>query len=708
MVTICQYSDFNPKHKNRRFPMTKYNFFRSLLVALLIPLTFACTGMNIFSSNSTEWGGNLPVVMPLLFGFVIVTALGLFLVQLPFLFIKKDWFIPVNSFLFVCGFLLWLQANVFNWNFGELDGSGVNWQAFRTLMVLEIVVYAAIIGLVLWKRQWFNKYIIHFACLLMLVQVILQVNGLYMSWRHSGTWQQYEATYDGFFDYSEEQNVLLIIPDAFSSQLFQRMIKKHPEMLEWFSDFNYFTKQKSQDSTSTSIPQIFTACNAGAHRTTRAASLWNSEGTLLKTLTEAGFQTRIYTWAQTRYHWDHQWVSNIRLKGSVQDSGYQRTRWDDWAEAEVGLFADLAVVRSVPIVFKPADFESFRWIQQFFPVPAESETSTYRTLQKLSDPDLVRIIRKNPASAKSVKPVFNVIHYKGAHFPYDFNEQFEKEVMRSIEGEERQAFASILLIKRLLDGMKTAGVYDNTHIIIAGDHGCMYPQRMTCVGDRMQFHNPLLLVKRQNERHENIVYRSEYTNVQDMTPTILDLVGIENLPGRFSIFNIPPDILAQRETEYETFWAEKHEKGTWASKYQRQMPVVNMNKMEGGYRVTSDIALKRSELCLYHGQLCWYAGDNPDIWNNTYSHHEALILMTPASETSARYQGSVHLTMVGSEREPYHYWYCTGIIDTASIADGEYEVAFLLPRKEGTYAKNILGKVTVTLGMVNVHSIHDD
>lgn len=682
--------------------MTRYNLLRSLLAALLIPFTFACTGVHIFLSNSTEWGGDLPMVMPLLCGFVTVAAIGLFLVQMPFLFIKKHWFVPINSLLFGCGFLLWLQANVFNWNFGELDGSVIDWDAFYPQMVLEIIVYAAVIGLVLWKRQWLNKYVIHFACLLMLTQVIPQASGLYMAWKHSGAWKLYEVTYNGFFDYSEKQNVVLIIPDAFSSQLFQRMIKKHPEVSEWFSDFNYFPKQKSQGSTRTSIPQMFTACPAGAHRTTKAAVLWNSEGALLKTLTEAGFQTRIYTWAQTRYHWDHHWVSNIRLKGSAPDSGSKRTRWDDWAEADVGRFIDLALVRSVPIVFKPADIESFCWAQRFFPAPAESETSTYRSLRKVSDPFLAHIIDENPASAESEKPVFNVIHFRGAHASYNFNEKFEQEVMSGIEGEERQAFAALLLIKRLIDGMKAAKVYDTSLIIIAGDHGNYAPHLMTCVSDRSQFHNPLLLVKRQQEHHDSIVYRNEYTNVQDFTPTILSLGGIENQPGQhresaWSIFDIPPDILTQREAEYETFWAEKREE-TWNPK-KGKMPVVKMEKTAEQFRDTSEIVLKRSELLIYHGQLCWYAGDDPDIWNETYSHHDALISMTNAA--GACYQGSVRLIMVGGGDESYNYWCCTGIIDTANIADGDYEVALLLPRNDGIYVKNVLGKVTLTSGKIS-------
>jgi len=107
------------------------NLFRSIIVAFLIPFTFACTGMSIFIANSAEMPGTVPALIPALCGLVGIVASGLFFVQLPFLFVKKHWFPAVNSLLLGCGFLLWLQANVFNWNFGQLDGGGIsdNWTA---------------------------------------------------------------------------------------------------------------------------------------------------------------------------------------------------------------------------------------------------------------------------------------------------------------------------------------------------------------------------------------------------------------------------------------------------------------------------------------------------------------------------------------------------------------------------------------------------
>jgi len=722
------------------------NLLRCIIVALLIPFTFACTGLTIFVGNSADMPGSIPALVPLLCGLVGVVTLGLFLVQLPFLFIKKSWFVTINALLLGCGFLLWLQANVFNWNFGELDGSGVNWAAFRHLMALEIVVYVAVVGLVVWKRRRFSQYTVHCACLLMFMQAaplakpvakelvsmrtkvaarhllgFKTTPKMYEIARQEITpkcpdaeptldpnipaWKQYDITFRRFFDYSPEQNVVLIVPDAFSSELFRRMMKKHPEVSEWFADFNYFLKQKSQAGTNVSIPQMLTGCDYDpVFRNNRTNpyeyseaqfSVWNSEGALQKTLAEAGFRTRLYSWASTCHHWDHHWVYNIRLKKSTRDSLRVKTLGDDLIETGIGDVVDLAVVRSVPIICKPADIEHFSLLQRA--IQAIGSTSTefeYLSGNYDNDAKFVQIMNNNPVSTTSEKPVLNVIHIHGAHRMYNFNENFERESMNGIEGEERQALAALRLIKRLIDDMKEGEVYDNTLVIIAADHGNGI-EAITCIADSAQFYNPLLMVKRQNERHDAMVCRTEYTNVQDITPTIMDLVGLTNPPGRFSIFDMPPDVLAERAPRYETFWAKRRK----ALKLQ----VVTLGKGDGGNVVSSTIALKRSDLHVKDGRLRWYVGDDPDVWNKTHTNHQAVILMNSTKKQSGTcYHGTARLHM-NDDRGLTNYWSCMGTINIKNVADGEYTLDFLLPRQDGSYAGNTLpGTVTVAAGVASM------
>lgn len=723
-----------------------WEMLQALFVAVLIPATFSCTALTIFLANSAEIAGTVPTLLPPLCLIIGVGTLFLFLVQLPFVFVKKSWMAGINAFLLGCGFLLWLQSNVFNWNFGKLDGSGINWSAYRHLMILELIAYLAIIAFVLWQRHRFSKYAIHIVCILIFMQVAPLARPVMRELLSMRTkvavkhllgiqttpemyaialdeitpkppeaepvldptipsWKQYEITYDKLFDYSQKQNVVLIVTDAYSTELFQRMMEKHPDVAGWFSDFNYFPQQKSQGGTNVSIPQMLTACDfdfvlQGADRgfspeeyNAKLISLWNSEGALQKKLTEAGFQTMLDAWAPTVYHWDHRWISNIRLKNTTSDSSRSRTRRNIFTESNIGNLIDLALLRSVPIVCKPSAPDQFHPVQQFLQA-AETKPREYIPLPEgHRDFFFVQKMIENPPSATNDIPTFKMFHLSGAHRPYSFNENFKMEKMDGIEGEERQAYAVLLLLKRLIDDMKQLDVYDRAIIVIAGDHG-NFPDGITTISNMAQFYNPLLLIKRQNERHESIVWRTEYTNVQDMTPTILDLVGEKLQPGTFSIFKIPSDVLDQRKTEYESFWAKQRQNPKWQ--------VVKIVKSIGDSPViSSNIVLKRARLFFKNNQLQWYVGDDPDVWDKTSSRKEAIITLNPTNkQLILNYHGPAQLHMNDTGGHKWtNFWSCAGVIDVTNVADGDYEAAFLLPQNDGTFARcSIPGMITIASG----------
>ena len=388
------------------------------------------------------------------------------------------------------------------------------------------------------------------------------------------------------------------------------------------------------------------------------------------------------------------------MRNSSDDRFRKKNKWDAVIETGIGPFTDLTVARSVPIVFKPVDIAQFGPISRFLQSRFASPMTDFMPLQYQPDTFLVQVMADNPASATSPKPVLNVIHFVAAHAPYAFNENFENERMNGIEGEERQAFASLLLLKRLIDGMKEADVYDNTLVVIASDHG-NHPLRVAGIVDNSHRHNSLLLVKRQRERHDAMVHRTEYTHIRDIPPTILDLVGLPNPEDRFSVFDMPPDVLAQREVEHEAFWKRQQ-------KYPKLQTVV-LKKGEksgkgGGLEVSSDIALKRSDLHIKDGRLRWYVGDDYDVWNEARSNHEAVIVVTPTNgKGDSWYSGMARFR----EKDPrgwVSFWSCMGILDIKGIADGDYEVKFLLPKEDGSYAGNVLGTVTVASGTASVVS----
>lgn len=717
------------------------NLLRSLLVALAIPFTISCTGLTIFVANSSSMAGTIPTLMPMIALFIAIVALLFFLLQIPFVFVKRHWFPVINALLIGCAILLWIQANVFNWNFGQLDGSAVKWSDYRHIMALELIVYVAVLGLILWQLRWFTKYAIQISCVLMLMQTVplarpvardllsmrtkvavkhligmpttpeayeIARNELLPKPKDAEptfdptipSWKQYEITYRGLLDFSPERNVVLLVLDAYSTHLFQRMMKKDPHIGEWFSDFNFFRNHKSKAGTIISVPQMLTSYDYSITNYEDASNIpakverWNAEGALQKTLAESGFSTAIYTWCPIAHYFDHRWISNIRLIGTLPDSPSLSSPINYLIKTGVGELLDLTILRSLPLVCKPEVFDYFHPVQHFLCRFATPQADYTRLTLSASDVTFAQIVVENPLSVTSPKPTLKVLHLHGAHRLYNFNENFEFEDMSGIEGEERQGYAAILFTKRLLDAMKKKQVYDNSLIVILGDHGGD-PDGMACIADWSQYFNPVLLVKRPDERHASVVHRMEYTDMRDITPTILGELGLTIRPSTYSVFHLPSDIMAERKKIFDDTME------TYRNNQKLQIISVIQKKTQP--LVSSDVTLKRSVLHFRKDQLLLYAGDDPDVWNKTASQNNAIIELTPVKNRteSTLYQGEAQIHINNTNGANWtNFWSCKGVLDVTNVADGEYKVHFLLPKSDGTYAKCIFPEtITVVSGV---------
>jgi hypothetical protein len=89
-----------------------------------------------------ELPGNPGSVCAAVFIQTFAGVLLLFAIQLPFL--GRKVFSGITITLFTFGFLFWFQANVFNWNFGPLDGREIPWKSYTPLGIFELFVYGVI------------------------------------------------------------------------------------------------------------------------------------------------------------------------------------------------------------------------------------------------------------------------------------------------------------------------------------------------------------------------------------------------------------------------------------------------------------------------------------------------------------------------------------------------------------------------------------
>ena len=106
---------------------------------------------------------------------------------------------------------------------------------------------------------------------------------------------------------------------------------------------------------------------------------------------------------------------------------------------------------------------------------------------------------------------FKFIHIEGAHVPFRYNEKVE--MIDSSQGSyEQNVLCSITIMKTFLEKLKEEGVYDNTSIVILGDHGFNYDNN-----DYWGRQNPVLMVKGVEEKHDFVISQApiSYDDLQE-------------------------------------------------------------------------------------------------------------------------------------------------------------------------------------------------
>lgn len=119
-------------------------------------------------------------------------------------------------------------------------------------------------------------------------------------------------------------------------------------------------------------------------------------------------------------------------------------------------------------------------------------------------------------------------------------------------------------IKIIVDDLKEKGIYDNTNIVLYGDHNCYYHNNTYYYKDidisdfnNFEVNNVPLIIKTSKDISETITTR--FCTATDIAPTILDILGVsynKNLYAGYSLFGeVPTYYVGGVEIEVPTFFS---------------------------------------------------------------------------------------------------------------------------------------------------------
>jgi arylsulfatase A-like enzyme/cytochrome c-type biogenesis protein CcmH/NrfG len=170
-------------------------------------------------------------------------------------------------------------------------------------------------------------------------------------------------------------------------------------------------------------------------------------------------------------------------------------------------------------------FEDETGKEQFIPMRPGNEISTHA----------IKWLRDNKDKKK-----FMFIHFYDPHDPYRPPAPYDKQFKHAYDGEI--AFTDHC-ISQILDTLKSLRLYDDSLIVITGDHGELLGEHGESLHGYFIYHNVLrvpLLIKPAGKGHDENRTIKDNTNLIDIAPTLLSQSGLD----------IPSDMQGTDLSEY--------------------------------------------------------------------------------------------------------------------------------------------------------------
>lgn len=534
----------------------------------------------IYLGNLQEYSFRLNQLFVLLIPFCLgIWGCTLCIALLPLLaerFWKKELFPFVSALLWGIVFCGWVQGSFLLWPIrGEKLHTFVTQPFFGTL---ELVVYALIFTCVFRFRKYLLQKPMTFAGIVVFSQILV-LFPLFSKYEPEKLSRQCRPLMDDFFQISDQENVILIVLDSLEYDYFQKTYASAEEEIKPIvKDFECFPRFLSMyPQTFFAFPTLLSGSDLfdrtrtwdvrkdvwhqdensfhGYHEA--KDKMYAAETCLPGRLAREGFRNEFYSLADIYlwFWWEDQIIANIRMDGEEE------------AKRLVSLHVvseDIlpnALYRLSPLLFKTEIFQALRNVQasayrvysggELYFESEETGTLSENVLTDAEAPKFAQqdgLFFQTPEKAKMTsQPLFKVIHLQGVH---DIPVTSELETNRTREYTSWGRTYFIQGIGKYLDFLKQNGAYENSWILILGDHG----NHLSPVS--RQF-NPLLLVKRPHSRQNEMTKNENVVLMRDIAPTLLGELGISLSEARaLSIWDPTEAQKKEREELWKKFYVE--------------------------------------------------------------------------------------------------------------------------------------------------------
>ncbi len=456
-----------------------------------------------------------------------------------------------------CAFVFALQGNFVHdlFYYGDFNGDLTNWREYGWKFWVEWVGFLLAFPLFYWLLSRFRQIPVWLALVPVLSSVLLITPVLFNLKANAALGLSDEVSPD-VLEFSSTLNLIHLVPDGFQGDIAREVLEDHPKLAARLDGFTLYRDHLGMyQGTAPSVPTIFTGLpfdfEAGydIERTIDELKLYAYPARLQ----EKGFRLD-YVTLSSAYCVEGAASCITRPFNDLKARGYFRHKDEHYSYAARQL-ADLTLFRHLPMFLKEKIYNNGDW---FFADTTLDGSSPW------PDPVLREWIDNMVVAGP--QPRYKWYHYIGTHIPahWDADCVFNRELERTRKQYYDQSVCVLTGIARFAEKLRELGIFDETAIIISGDHGVnIEPDDNHGPKANASLYvgiigaaRPTLMIKPLKSQGDFQVSDLP-TSLIDIAPTALDLVGLTGDYSGLSVLSIDPKLertrIFNRYTSAE-FW----------------------------------------------------------------------------------------------------------------------------------------------------------
>lgn len=441
----------------------------------------------------------------------------------------------------------YVHGNLLRWDAGVLDGAALDLEPGWPIAV-DAVVWLVLAGLV-WR---FRTRLATSGWWLCLLLVVFQVAGALELKHNAAVGNRVVQEFPpALADFHDGRNVLHIILDGFQGSVFESVAAREPALFESWRGFVHFRDALTPSAvTYLSVPATLSG-KAFDNSTTIADYHDETLGgeNLYALLARHRFEIDVATpawWHASRPDFSVHYAIPTPF-GGAEETLRNTARY----------LLDLSLFRQIPYGFKPVVYRDGAWS-----LSSELAAHPEYRFEHFSHLRFMDRLVQNLQVGRGA-PTYKFLHLISPHPPLVSRPDCGYtggELAISFEPLTAQSLCTLRAVDRLLEKLEQLGIYDDTLILVHGDHGGGVPFRMTGRSgeesdsfaelDRLWGNPlPLVLIKKPGA-HGPLQVSERPVSLTDYAVTVAEVLGLEHtFPGK-SMFS--PDPPAGRRMHYQS------------------------------------------------------------------------------------------------------------------------------------------------------------